>query len=300
MRIWMIANRRAGRGRGERLARAFHAALARDGHDATLDFVGDLPAQPLDAQLMVVLGGDGTLHYALPAAAASGAALYHVPLGTENLVPREFGYDRRISTLRGAIDAGRYAPIDLGECNGTPFVVMCSVGPDANVIHRVSAARSGGIRRLSYVMPILRETMRPGLTPMTLEVDGRTLVAGRCGVAVVANCRQYGFRLDPAPMASLRDGLLDVVFLPCGGTLGMLAWMLRTRLRRHLSSAEALHAAGREVRIVGAGGPLAWQMDGEPYGAYGTLGAEASAGELRLRVRERAVRMLLPADGGAG
>lgn len=306
MRIVLRYNPLAGRGRADAIADAAASRLERDGHEVRRAPVsktdpGSL-ARALDgaangggpADLLAVIGGDGTIHHALPDVLARGTPIYHVPLGTENLFARQFGMDADVERLAAAVRRAEVTRVDVGVCNGVPFVLMCSMGPDANVVHRLAKVRRGRITHFSYLAPGIAEFFRPGIPRLRIEVDGRTVVDGRRGLVVIANSRQYAMRVDPAARASMTDGLLDAVFFPCSTSLGVLAWAMWARQGRHLSSRALVYATGTRVKAesLEPGGSL-HQIDGEP-------GSGASAGEsdrvpaLDCEVRPGALRVLIP------
>ena len=97
-------------------------------------------------------------------------------------------------------------------------------------------------------------------------VDGRELHTGPLALGLAANSSQYGMRLDPAPGSVLDDGLLDVVVLPARTIVGVLLWMLRCRLRTHLSSRRVRQVRGARV-VFELDRPAPLQIDGDPPGS---------------------------------
>ena len=73
-----------------------------------------------------------------------------------------------------------------------------------------------------------------------LEAAKKHLKPEELVMLVVGNCRQYGWRLDPAVEADIADGRLDVVFYPTRGPLRLLRWVAATRCRRHVRRAICL------------------------------------------------------------
>jgi len=292
MKLVIVFNPISGRGEGPRLARVLQRELGTrgDGHEVVLfevgpaavrrDLVPVLEGQPEPganskrthpADGLIVIGGDGTVHSCAKPAAVTSTPLYHFPTGTENLFAREFGMDRDLRTVRAAIDnlmqhelAGRPMPrIDLAECNGRSFLLMASVGVDANIVNRLCRKRTGRISHFSYAPHILAELIRPWSRPMTITVDGQTVVERRKGMAVVANSRQYAMRVDPARNADMTDGLLDVVFFPANSWVGVGLWMARSRFGRQFRSKRLMYRTGQKIRIETHGGPMVYQLDGE-------------------------------------
>lgn len=295
MEIAVLHNHRSGRGAGADAARSLEDALRGAGHGvrsvvAEREMNGRLTEQLRSADLLVVAGGDGTVHHAADAAIAAGVPLYHYPMGTENLFAREFNMSPSPEALLKAVGAWNVRSVDVGRANGRPFLIMLSIGPDAGVIARLAKDRQGPISHLSYLRPILAEMRSPSLTPLTVEVDGREVVDGRTGLLVVGNSRQYALRVDPAARANVGDGELDVVFLPASTALGVLWWVIKSRLRLHLRDSRAVYRRGREVRIRPGGGLPAVQADGELWETKPTTAP--SGGGMAISVEAHRLKVL--------
>jgi len=277
VRVAILYNPRAGKGRGAAFVPKVALALSGAGHESrevdVTTAAGEVPALLEWAQAVVIVGGDGTLHHTLPALVRTPRPVYHAAMGTENLFAREFGHVPDAKRVAAAVSRGETRTIDIaslavpgGKAPPTLFAIMASVGPDASIIHRLSGARSGPIRHASYVRPFLRELVSPRVPVVSVSIDGRVIVDGRSGMVVVANMRQYALRLDPAPSADPADGLLDVVFIP-GRSLPAIvlvlgAWRLGGR-------SEVIAARGRSVEL-GTSGDACLQLDGEG-GAQATV-----------------------------
>src|SRR5262245_9372375 len=108
VRIVFLSNPRSGRGLSRWALSTIPAALRRAGHDVTDLAVGEshdrLAGVLAGAGALVLAGGDGTVHRAASDAITSAVPIYHVPCGNENLFAREFGMDRRVATLTGALE----------------------------------------------------------------------------------------------------------------------------------------------------------------------------------------------------
>lgn len=276
MRIVIMYNPVSGSGRSAAAAdRAAHD-LAACGHDlATVASRMEPTRIWLDpvlqgAELLVVAGGDGAMRLAAPAACRNDTPVYHLPLGTENLFAREFGMNAAMPTLLRAIERRDIRRVDLGVANARWFLLMASVGFDAEVVHTLAARRGKSISHFTYIKPILHalRTWRPPV--LTVEVGGDTLVSAQPGIVVVANSRQYGWRIDPAGRAAMSDGLLDIVFLPVKSIPQLLMWVARCRSRRQFQSRSLAFAQGKDV-LVRCDQPQHYQLDGDPPGVVHEL-----------------------------
>jgi diacylglycerol kinase (ATP) len=290
VRVILLFNDRSGTGAAPRRVQHLSEALTAEGHHTLTLSVGAPETQIHDALkaeggagAAIIVGGDGSVHHALPVLIRTAVPLWHAPLGTENLVARELRHSRRSGVIRAALAAPKVRTVDTGDCNGRAFLVMVSVGPDAGVIHRMSQRRTGPITKLSYTMPILREAFAPSLGPISIEVDGREVVGQLPGIAVVANSRQYATRIDPAAGAILDDGLLDIIFMPATSVAATLYRLAGARLRSH--GQDVVRLRGKHVRILRGAVPA--QVDGEAL--------ENASDVLEIAVRPGTLRVHSPA-----
>lgn len=298
MRVLLLNNPKSGRGTcaaaaaelGERLRHHSHVVepLAA-GRELSPEVFRRSLAR---SDLLVIAGGDGTLHHALPAIIETGIRFYHYPLGTENLFTREFGMDQRAETLLRAIERGRVQKCDAGICNGRYFSLMVGVGFDAGVVERLAGARIGGTSRAEYVRHALQELLNPRVPHLTVTVDGRTVVDHACGMLVVANSRQYAARLDPARHADISDGLLDVVFYPHTHAAELAGWLLATAAGSHLDSEGLITGRGQHIRVT-MQEPGPHQIDGEAAGVSPALDADGQFG-FDCRVIPGVLNVLVP------
>ena len=287
MQVGMLYNSKSGRGKGPAIAAELEPAIRGAGHQVTCYDVAADPekiAAAARADAVLLIGGDGSVNQFVRHLLNSPAALYHVPTGTENLFSRDWGMVRDTDTILDALKAGRTTLVDVGMADDRPFVVMASLGPDAGVVHRVQAARTGPISHATYIQPAFEELADPRLKPLSLWVDGRELVNNQPGWCVIANSSQYGARLDPVRNASPTDGQLDVFFAPADSAIEMLGWMLRARLNDHIDAPESIYARGSNIRVEAPEAPS--QLDGEPFREH--------TGTLECTLLPRSLRLLLP------
>ncbi|MCA9305419.1 MAG: NAD(+)/NADH kinase [Phycisphaerales bacterium] len=300
MSVVVVYNPKSGRGRGLSVAALLVDHLRGRGMGVVSASIREQWRDLLNgARAVIAAGGDGTVHAVASAVLDTGVPVYQCPMGTENLFAREFGMSREPVEIGDAIERGRTRRVDVGMCNGRAFVIMCSVGCDANVIHRLDRVRNGAISHSSYAMPTLREVMRPAIPKLCVTVDGRVVVDGGRGQLVVANSRQYAMRIDPARDARVDDGALDLVFLPHGTVAGAVAHGARARMRLK-DGRGVVRARGASIRVESVGGEAVYQFDGEasgrPAGSVdGTLAAGLAAHErlpMEMSVRAGALTVL--------
>ncbi len=298
MQISLIVNPKSGRGKAVKAAHLLDTQLTKRGHRiSTLGVETDHPelqSQIADADRVVVLGGDGTVHHLLDILADTQTSMYHLGTGTANLVCKAFGMSRSVSRvvehLEAEIDPVR---IDLPTCNGLPFLIMVSIGIDASVIHRFEEARSrkGGYR--AYMQPVLREVISPRPARFVIESDAHP-PAQHAGILVIANLRAYGGGFNPCPNANPTDGLLDAVVIPCTSSIG--AGISYGLLKARRTSSKMKRFVSDLFQVTCTRTPAFVQVDGEKASRVPKLvGGQLKPGDsLDLRMSTKPIQIHSP------
>src|SRR5207249_3661066 len=127
MKVMVLFNPIAGKGRAAWAAQRLAAALTGAGHvavctptrlQATQTWLDDALRS---VELAVIVGGDGAVRLAGAAATRTGTPIYHFPCGTENLFAREFGATDDPKQVLDAIRAWSIKRIDAGSVNNQTF-----------------------------------------------------------------------------------------------------------------------------------------------------------------------------------
>lgn len=268
MRVMVLYNPISGAGRGRAAVDALVPVLEQAGHDVVRK-----ETRPSDARAwltpalggidaLIVAGGDGTIRGAAIGAAGTDVPLFHLPCGTENLFARAMHMTRDPAAVVAALNQNSTAPVDMGVINGERFLLMASIGLDAEVVADLAAHRGASITHATYLGPMLRAMSSYAAPVLNVRVDGEMLVDGRAGWAVIANCSKYARNLDPARGALHDDGLLDVVFLPISSRWAIASWLLRLVRGTHLNHPASVQGRG-EVIEIDADPPARWQIDGD-------------------------------------
>jgi len=288
MKPLFVFNRRSGRRRNLDVP-----AIIREHYDLTnadyelfaCDAKKDLDELVARAQrdrfdVLFAVGGDGTVHELAKRLIGTEIALGIVPTGSGNGFARHVGLPMATRKTLAASQTGRIVTIDTATVNGIPFVGVMGAGFDAAVAHRFGATR--GLR--NYVREGIAEFMRYKPAEYEIEIDGKTM-RRRAFVMTVANSSQYGNNARIAPIASLQDGLLDLVAIADVSLWSALPLIVRLFNGTMHRAANATAAQGARIVIRRESeGPA--HLDGEPV----ILGAE-----LDVRVVPNSLRVLIPA-----
>ncbi|MEX0725041.1 MAG: diacylglycerol kinase family protein [Planctomycetaceae bacterium] len=211
---------------------------------------------------LVAAGGDGTVCDLVNRYPLMPIAI--LPLGTENLLARYLGIGRSGRDVARMIAENRQRQFDTGLANGKRFLIMASLGFDADVIHRMQAYRRGHITRWSYVR-LIWDAIRAFRHPeMSIYVDGSpTPLTGR--LAVITNVPMYALQLPIARSAIGDDGLLDLHLFREGSLFQLVRYLYHIVRGSHERLPDVIHVTGREFRIE-CEELLPIQIDGDAAG----------------------------------
>jgi diacylglycerol kinase family enzyme len=234
--------------------------------------------------VVVVLGGDGTLNEAANGLAGSSTALAPLPGGSTNVFSRTIGlHDDPIEATGQLLDAlarRSITRVGLGSVNGRYFLFHVGMGFDAAVVQQVE--RRGSLKRyashplfvFAAIDTALRRYDRSRPRFAVHHADGS--VIDDTYVAICFNTTPYTYLgtlpINVAPDAALDRGLVMVsirtlAIIPIIGLLGS-AVLGRSRVRHHRSVDYRPDLAGATVKGFG---PFPYQVDGDYLGEVTTL-----------------------------
>lgn len=294
--VMVLASPKAGTGRGrdriDRLidllrSRAVETTLTHDISRLRL-FSAESMGQPPGSRLVVAAGGDGTLSLVAENVCAE-MPLVPMPMGTENLLARHFGYTSDASQVIKTIRAGQSYWLDAGHANGKLFLVMASCGFDAEVVRGLHLRRKGHISRMSYAKPLVRALRRyrfPLLRVHTSsgppESEQEKSHEHACRWAMVFNLPKYGGALAIEPNAIGNDGLLDVILFKKGSLWSGLRYVGGIKTGLHQRFQDVWRQRATRLTISSSH-RVPYQLDGD-YAGHLPLTIETLPGRVHLRL----------------
>jgi len=230
-------------------------------------------------EVVVVLGGDGTLNEAANGLAGSSCALAPLPGGSTNVFARTIGLPNdpieATGDLLSALAIRNLRRVGLGVVNGRYFLFHVGMGFDAAVVAQVE--RRAGLKRYAG-HPLfvyagfdtwIRHYDRSRPRFAVHHADGRVVDDGYLGICLNTNPYTYlGNRpLNLAPEATLDRGLAMVTLRTLafartmrviGSALGAGKYLRNNRWTDYASDVTAVTVEGY--------GPFPYQVDGDHLG----------------------------------
>lgn len=160
--------------------------------------------------VVVAVGGDGTINEVARSLIHTSTALGIIPCGSGNGLARHLQIPMDIKGAINILNDGVITPIDYGKINGIPYFCTCGVGFDAFV--SMKFAESGKRGLVTYLENTLLEGLR--YKPETYEIENEDGTQRyQAFLITCANASQYGNNAYIAPKASLCDGLMDITIM---------------------------------------------------------------------------------------
>ncbi len=237
--------------------------------------------------VLFAVGGDGTVHEVAKRLIGKDVALGIVPTGSGNGFARHVGLPLALKASLETCGSGRIATIDTASVNGLPFLGVMGAGFDALIAHRFAESTKRGMRTYVRKGLFAFAEYRPG--EYEIEIDGETFQR-RAFVVAVANSSQYGNNARIAPLASLQDGLLDLVTVENVSIFSALPLLVRLFNGTIHRSGRAKVAHGKHI-IIRREDAAPAHLDGEPIMLPAVLDVRIVPSSLRVLVPSSVLRL---------
>jgi diacylglycerol kinase (ATP) len=163
--------------------------------------------------VVVAVGGDGTLNEVGRALTGTRTAMGIVPAGSGNALARALDIPLNQGDACRQCLTGVERSIDVGRVGDELFLSSAGVGLDAEVCRRFQA-EPGARGLFPYVKHTITSVTEYVPEPVRLCVDGNDTVREfRPTLLTIANAPTLGYGAVVAPGADLSDGRLDVCIL---------------------------------------------------------------------------------------
>jgi YegS/Rv2252/BmrU family lipid kinase len=267
-KVQAIINPVSGVGSKRKIPKMIEDICGKEGHLLTISFTeyighaSELTKQAIKdgVDLIIAVGGDGTVNEIAQAMIYSEAALGIIPKGSGNGLARELHIPMDSKRALDMIIKRHVITIDCCKANGRVFFTTCGVGFDAAVSQKFAREKKRG--SLTYVKNTIGEYLSYKPEIYELLTDNQT-IREKAFLVACANASQYGNNAYIAPHANIQDGKMDVTILSAFTPLDIpsLAVQLFTKQIDRNSKIKTLTAS--RVTIIRQKEGL-MHLDGEP------------------------------------
>lgn len=224
--------------------------------------VAEVGLAAAEGQTVVACGGDGMVASVASAVVDQGVVLGIVPSGRGNDFARQLGLlEATAAETADTLLHGTAVHVDVLRVGTRVVLGSVYAGVDSLASEIVDGAQwlPGAVQ---YPYAAVRSLLTYKPTRYELTVDGSTTSFEAFSV-VIANSGYYGKGMHVAPMASVDDGILDVVVIPKASRLKLIRLMPKVYDGSHVEVPEVLTFQGRSVTLAAHDRVVAYG-DGEP------------------------------------
>ena len=231
--------------------------------------------------VVVAVGGDGTVNEVVNGLDGSDVAFGIIPIGTANDFARQTGIPLDADHAMDVILQREPLRIDTAMMNGRRFLNVSSGGVGAEATAETPSDAKESLGMLAYAITGVRKLVdlaphRARFRARGLDLDTEFLLFA------VGNGRTTGGGTMITPRASVTDGLLDVCIVEAMPRAEFAKLVLRVRNGGHVGSDGVHYLQVPSIDITSAE-PISVNVDGESSDA-GRLQYEARRGDLRIHL----------------
>ena len=161
-------------------------------------------------EVIVAVGGDGTVNEIGQALVGTNSSLGIIPTGSGNGLARHLKIPFNIKKAIRVINQCNLRKIDTATVNDKVFLSIAGIGYDAFVAKKFSKASKRGF--FSYFRIVSGEYPSYKPRKYVLKVDGKTITR-RALLIAFANSNQFGNNTSIDPKATIDDGYIDLCIL---------------------------------------------------------------------------------------
>jgi diacylglycerol kinase (ATP) len=234
------------------------------------------------ADLILVLGGDGTINEVVNGMIHTTAVLGILPGGTANVLAMELGLGSRVYRAIERLAKCEPRRVSVGHVCGEDsrhFLAMSGAGLDARIVYDINPRFKAWAGKVAYwVTGFAHATQSVG--QFDARINGSSY---RCGFALASRVRNYGGDLEIATGASLKHDDFEIVLFEGSNPLRYL-WYMMGVATKNVKKMKGVHAVRHgSVEFTG---DVHLQVDGEYAGKL----------PARIEIVPAALTLLMPPE----
>jgi diacylglycerol kinase (ATP) len=239
--------------------------------------------------VVIAMGGDGTIGVVIRGIAGSKVRLGIIPAGTENDIARSLGIPEDLKEACAVIASGHTRSLDLGQISTKKrkkfyFFMVATVGLTATLYPLISEVPEGKLSGIKdAVMTLLKFKTDP---TVYLTLDDESKIEVETMLVTVANTPITGVKNLVAPDASMEDGLLDIAVYPGFSKAELLSYFVRSANEGQTPDGRIQRYRARKIKVK-----TSPKLD---VAAEGILLGKGTA---RIKVIPGALRVIAPEPG---
>jgi YegS/Rv2252/BmrU family lipid kinase len=228
---------------------------------------------------ILLMGGDGTVHEALPAIKEAGLPFGLLPCGRGNDYARNIGLSLDLKSNCFFPYEPVLEELDMPLINDIPFGSIACLGFDAEV-NKFARGKKGFFGgTLGYIVCVIRALKAFEPFVIDIKIDDFHW-SGKIMMVAISNGPYYGGGMKIAPEACMDNGLFDVCIVKEISKWELMKEFPKIFQGTHLSHPSVILKSGRTVEVLSEENREIF-ADGE---YVGRIPCKSTVGSLRIQV----------------
>jgi len=160
--------------------------------------------------VIVAIGGDGTVNEVGSALIHSNCKLAILPTGSGNGIARHLKIPLKISKAIQKINQFQFKSIDTGLIGDKVFIASCGFGFDAHIAHQFDKVKKRGF--FTYIKLVWKEFRKYQEKEILVLMNNEEKVYKKF-LFSVANCSEFGNGFTISPQSDETDGVFEIIGL---------------------------------------------------------------------------------------
>lgn len=288
-KILFIINPISGIGKQKKVEQALETYLDKEKFDYQINYTSyahhatalSLAAVLKGFDIVVAVGGDGSINDCVKGLVSTGVTLGIIPAGSGNGLARCLNLPLSVEDAIKCINNQKSMDMDSIKLNDTVYASIAGVGFDALIAKEFAKTHTRGFQ--PYLKLVLQHYPQYKQQDYTLIIDGKEITTQALFISF-ANSTQFGFNTEIAPNAELDDGLIDVVIVK-KPPLPLLLWTAQLLFFNQFDKSIYVETHQARHIVVKNNGEIGVNLDGE-YTEFN--------GDLDFSIEEKSLNVIIP------
>jgi YegS/Rv2252/BmrU family lipid kinase len=215
-----------------------------------------------EVDIVVAVGGDGTINEVASQLVNTNTTLAIVPYGSGNGLARDLGIPLHYKKAIRKINSLETKKIDVGVCNNQYFFSLAGIGFDARVAYDFNRRKKR--KFLGYARAIFSGYFFSEDQQYEIELENEK-ITDTFFFITIANCSQWGYNVKVAPDAKLDNGIFVVNLCKKPPFLPIALFVIKVLSGNINTSKYNTFKACKKI-AVSSNNKFFYHLDGDPKG----------------------------------
>lgn len=221
--------------------------------------------------LVVCVGGDGTLHQAVEGYGKTEKkkGFGYIPTGSTNDFAKNLNIPQNFNQAMQMTLEGKEYQIDIGDFSGEKFIYVAAFGLFTDVSYKTPQKQKNMLGHVAYVLEGMKRLPEIKAVKARFEYNG-SVTEGEFIVGLITNSSSVaGFKSPVCTDVDLNDGVFELLLVKKPASLIELGNIASELMSGDFKSDAICYAQVSAVHVESE--PIEWSLDGEYGGIHENL-----------------------------